>query len=129
MHEGLEHPFNSTLFPRVVPGNFQRSLCPFFGARGLLFDVQHIEFRPKFCAFCMWPKSEFPQSRFKLKDDVRDKQVALDALFGGRLPGEQTQAENQFVFLAKPDLFLMDGKERGIDLVDYFPLDMFFRPR
>ena len=48
---------------------------------------------------------------------------------GGRLPSQQAQTEHEFIFLAKPELFLMNGKERGIDLVNSLPRIMFVRPR
>ena len=94
----------------------------------MLLDVQHVEFGPQFSAFGVGADGEFSQTGFKLQAGVGDNQMTPDSLSGGRLPGQQAQAKHQFVFLAKAELLLMNGKERGIDLVEFLPRIMFFRP-
>jgi hypothetical protein len=51
-----------------------------------------------------------------------------DPLTGGGLPCQESDAKDEFVFLAKAELLLMDRKKGRVDLVILSPRIMYFGP-
>jgi len=121
MHQGLKDAFDTAFFPRIVLGCSQCPLRSLLSACRLFLDIQHIQFGAQLGTLCVGTDGEFPQAGLKLQNGVGYNQMTPDALPVGRLPCQQPHTEHQFVFLAEPKLLLMNGKESGIDLVDFLP--------